>query len=190
MAYLPINRAMSGGITLETWLDQYVPFWPAWIVPYLLAIGWWIAAGLWAAWKMDDRLIEAFIARWLTACGIGFAIFALFPTYMVRPPVAGDSWAARLLEYVYSNDHLYNAFPSMHLWTTTIVTLTFADWKPRWRGVWWGIVAVVVLATVFTHQHWLLDPIGGILLAVISYFLGPALASRLLARRRPSTGME
>jgi hypothetical protein len=191
MAYLPINRWMTGGITMETWLDRYIPFWPIWIVPYLLAIGWWLVAGLWAAWKMEDRLMEAFIARWLTACGIGFAIFLMFPTYMVRPPVTEDGWAARLIGYVFSNDRLYNAFPSMHLWTTATITLSFGEWKPRWRGMWWGIVGVVVLATVFTHQHWLLDPFGGILLAVISYFLGPALVSRLMAVRHGlSVGMR
>ncbi|MDW8072398.1 MAG: hypothetical protein RMK79_13135 [Anaerolineae bacterium] len=77
LCYLPLNRLMSGGTTVEIWLDRLVPFWPIWIVPYLLAIAWWIVAGVWAFWSMRDALYLAFASSWILAFVIGFFFFIL-----------------------------------------------------------------------------------------------------------------
>ncbi len=76
-----------------------------------------------------------------------------------------------MLRWVYSNDKAYNAFPSGHVYFTTLIALFWARWYPRWRWVWAGSVVVVGLATLFTHQHYLLDPVGGLTLAWIGYRL-------------------
>jgi len=186
LVYLPLNRLMDGGTTVEIALDQYVPLWPVWVVPYVGALAWWLIAGLWAGLRMDIRLLRLFAVRWIIACLVGYSAFVFFPTYMVRPPIEGDDWATRLLAYIYANDHTYNAFPSMHLWVTTTISLTWSEWKPRQRWLWWSIVVVVALSTVFTGQHWILDPIGGVVLALISYFLGSRLLAGLGVGRQPT----
>ena len=187
LIYLPLNRIMDGGGTVEIPLDQDVPLWPVWVVPYLAALAWWVIAGLWAGLNMDIRQLRLFAVRWIIACLIGYAAFVFFPTYMVRPKIEGDDWATRWLAHIYANDRTYNAFPSMHLWLTTTISLNWSEWKPRWRWLWWSIVAVVALSTVFTGQHWILDPIGGILLALASHFVGPRVLARLTSGRAAAT---
>lgn len=189
--YLVINRLMSwlgGGTTVDIWLDHYVPFWPIWVVPYLISILWWGVAILWAYLKMEDSLYVAFITGWISACLFGYAIFIFFPNYMIRPQATGSGWTEWLIRFIYANDRIYNAFPSQHLWDTVIITLIWSRWKPRWRWPLWGFTMIVALSTLFTGQHWILDVIGGTLLAVVGYFIGLAIAARLAPhpQRRPS----
>lgn len=187
LGYLPLNRFMSGGVTVETWLDSYVPLWSIWIVPYLLTLAWWVVAGVWALWTMDDGLYVALVCSWILACLIGFGVFALYPTYMVRPEISGDGWADQVVRYVYNNDHTYNAFPSMHVWATVTIALYWSVWKPKWRG--WLVAATIVVAfsTVFSGQHWIMDVVGGTLLALVCYPLGRRLAVPLLTVLRQAS---
>jgi membrane-associated phospholipid phosphatase len=180
--YLVINRLMSwqgDGTTVEIWLDQYVPFWPIWVVPYVLSILWWGVAVLWAYLKMEDSLYMAFIIGWISACLIGYAMFIFYPNYMIRPQVTGTGWAEWLIRFIYANDRTYNAFPSQHLWDTVIITLIWNRWKPRLRWPLWGLTLIVAMSTLFTGQHWILDVIGGTLLGVVGYFIGLMVAARL-----------
>jgi membrane-associated phospholipid phosphatase len=180
--YLVINRLMNwldNGTTVEIWLDQYVPFWPIWALPYVLSILWWGVAALWAYLKMEDSLYVAFIIGWISACLIGYAIFIFYPNYMIRPQVTGTGWAEWLIRFIYANDRTYNAFPSQHLWDTVIISLIWSRWKPKWRWPLWGFTLIVAMSTLFTGQHWIMDVIGGILLAVVGYFIGLMVAARL-----------
>jgi membrane-associated phospholipid phosphatase len=189
--YLIINRLMDhlgGGTTFDIWLDQYVPFWPVWAVPYVLAIVWWGVAILWAYLKMEDTLYVAFTTGWISACLIGYSFFILYPNYMVRPEVIGDGWAEGFIRFIYSNDRTYNAFPSQHLWDTVIITMFWSRWKPKWRWPLWGFTAIVALSTLFTGQHWIMDVVGGTLLGVMGYFIGMAIAARLKSIPRRCAG--
>jgi membrane-associated phospholipid phosphatase len=188
LCYLPLNQVLSGGTTVEIWLDQYVPFWPVWIVPYLLTIAWWFVAGIWAFWAMEDPLYVVFVTSWVFTCLVGFAFFVFYPTYMVRPDVIGNGWAESIVRHVYANDRTYNAFPSMHLWSTVTVTLYISRWRPKWRALLWAATIVVALSTVFSGQHWIMDVVGGTLLAVVGYYLGPTLAALVFptGQRQPS----
>jgi membrane-associated phospholipid phosphatase len=180
--YLVINRLMNwldNGTTVEIWLDQYVPFWPIWALPYVLSILWWGVAALWAYLKMEDSLYVAFIIGWISACLIGYAIFIFYPNYMIRPQVTGTGWAEWLIRFIYANDRTYNAFPSQHLWDTVIISLIWSRWKPKWRWPLWGFTLIVAMSTLFTGQHWIMDVIGGTLLAVVGYFIGLMVAARL-----------
>jgi membrane-associated phospholipid phosphatase len=186
LGYLPLNRLMTDGVTVEIWLDSYVPLWPIWIVPYLMTLAWWIVAGIWALWSMDDEMYVAFVCSWIVACVIGFSVFILYPTYMVRPELTGDGWAEQVVRYVYNNDRTYNAFPSMHVWATVTISLYWSLWKPKWRG--WLVAAtiVVALSTVLSGQHWIMDVVGGTILAVVCFPLGRRLAAPVLAAMRQS----
>jgi membrane-associated phospholipid phosphatase len=187
LCYLPLNRLMTGGTTVEIWLDRLVPFWPIWIVPYLLAIVWWIVAGVWAFWSMRDTLYLAFASSWVLSCLIGFCIFIFYPTYMIRPSLTGDGWAETIVRWVYEHDRTYNAFPSMHLWITVTITLYWSYWKPRWRIWMWGATIIVALSTVLSGQHWIMDVVGGTFLAIVSYYLGPAVVACVLPGRLRSS---
>mgnify|MGYP000913137403 FL=1 len=65
-----------------------------------------------------------------------------------------------------------------------------ARWYPKTRWVWAGVVAVVVLSTLFTHQHNLPDPLGGAALAWGAYRLGTALFPEQARQTAEVTGLS
>jgi membrane-associated phospholipid phosphatase len=173
LVYFPINRIVSGGVTLRIpALDDLVPIWPVWVVPYLLSLVWWTACYIWAAWKMDGRLYRAFASAVIVTVLASCVVYLVFPTYIVRRPIEGSGWAVDLLRLVYASDRVYNAFPSGHVYNAVLVALFWSRWLPRLRWLWVASAAVIVLATLFTGQHHLVDPFGGVLFAWAGYRFG------------------
>jgi membrane-associated phospholipid phosphatase len=189
--YFPINRLMKGGVAPMTSLDAHIPLWPVWVAPYMLALGWWVLAVTWSIFKMrDDAMFLSFIIAEFSAMAIGVAFFVLFPTYVVRSEVPGQDIFSMWLRQVYQNDQVYNAFPSGHVYITTVITLFFNRWKPNRRWLWNTILGVVMLSTLFTHQHYILDLVGGVLLAYAATSFGQWIGQQAYldyVARRPLT---
>jgi len=172
MLYFPINRTVKGGIILQVPLDAYVPLWPIWAVPYLLSIIWWQISFIWAAWKMQEERFRAFVIGTIAVMLTSYVLYIVYPTYVERPTVEGSGWAATLIRAIYRNDRLNNAFPSGHTYSTMLIVFFWWDWKPRLRWLWAAVGVIVILSTLFTGQHNLPDPVGGILWAWAGYHFG------------------
>jgi membrane-associated phospholipid phosphatase len=170
--YFPINRIITGGVKSITPWDEFIPLWPIWTFPYLLSLLWWGISIIWATLKMDAKLFRAFGVAMIASLLTSYAVFIIFPTYVERPPLESGDWTTRLLALVYNNDQVNNAFPSGHTYTSVIIALFWWRWFHRFGWLWFGMVAVVVLSTLFTKQHYLLDPIGGILWGWFAYRFG------------------
>src|SRR5215217_1607439 len=82
--YFPLNHFLKGGMELKTFLDDYIPLVPIWVVPYGLICVWWVVAYVWAAWAMEEQLYEAFFIASAFVCVSGLTIFAVFPTYTLH----------------------------------------------------------------------------------------------------------
>ncbi len=172
LLYIPINRTVQGGVILSTPWDAFVPFWPIWAVPYLLSLVWWAGCFIWAAWKMEDSSYRAFIAGTVAVMLSSYLVYVFYPTFIERPVVEGNSWPVELVRVIYDNDRLNNAFPSGHTYTTMLIVFFWWNWRPRLRWLWAGIAIIIILSTLFTGQHNLPDPIGGIIWAWGGYCFG------------------
>jgi membrane-associated phospholipid phosphatase len=170
--YFPINRTVVGGVVLITPLDAWVPFWPVWAVPYLLSLLWWAGCSVWAALKMPASLYRAFVVGVLVTLLTSYAFYIIYPTYVERPLVEGAGWQFDLIRAVYANDCLNNAFPSSHTYMTMLMVFFWWNWQPKLRWLWLAIAVIIVLSTLFTGQHNLPDPVGGIVWAWMGYRLG------------------
>ncbi len=170
--YLPLNHGLQEGVILDTRWDRHIPIWPVWIVPYSLATTIWLAGYAWAALRMEEHLYRALIGASVLTTVTAIVTFALYPTYVVRPVLVGDDWATAWLRLVYATDGAFNAFPSGHVYFTTIMTFFWSHWYPRWRWAWVGFCLVVVLSTLFTGRHYIPDVIGGAALAWVSCRVG------------------
>ena len=157
---------------LSTPWDASIPLWPVWAIPYLLALPWWAGSLLWAALKMEDQLYKSFIIAATSIILIGSATYIFYPTFVTRPEVTGQGWASDLVRTIYQNDRTYNAFPSSHTYLTVLISLFWWRWKPRGVVLWILLTVLILLSTLFTGQHTLPDLIGGIILAVLGYFIG------------------
>jgi membrane-associated phospholipid phosphatase len=172
LLYLPLNQSLTRGVNLKTALDAYLPVIPIFAVPYLLFLPFWIAAFLTAAWKMNDRLFRALMIGSLCATSTATLTFFLFPTYTDRPVIEADDWASNLLKLIYSQDKVFNAFPSAHVLFTTLIALFGSTWKPGWNAFFNSSLLLVMLATLLTGQHHLVDLLGGLGLGWGGYRFG------------------
>ena len=94
-------------------------------------------------------------------------IFIAYPTFIYRQPLshAGDDWLRSVL---YSIDSPSNCFPSLHVSLAIITALFVCKHNKQW-----GIVAalwaiLIMISTMTIKQHYFVDVIGGVILAVIS----------------------
>ena len=125
MLYVPTSNWLSGGIEPRLPIDVF-PIWPIWVVPYVLCYAVWFAGILWIIRKMEDRLFKAFIAASLLTFSIGVSTFIFFPTYVRAGTFTGDDIFTALLRFIHENWGRYDAFPSGHVYITTLLTLFYS----------------------------------------------------------------
>ncbi len=111
-------------------------------------------------------------------------IFVFLPTeagFAPRPDLTAGHPG---FELVYLMDEPYNLFPSLHISLSTLVVVAiFPRGGLWWRtalAAWWLLLTASVL---LTHQHHLVDILGGLLLCAISLRLFPLSESERVGRK-------
>ena len=171
LLYVPTSYRIAGGIEPKLPIDIF-PIWPIWVVPYVLCYILWLASFVWITLKMEDRLYQAFIVACALTFSIGMATYIFFPTYVRAAPLEGRDIFTVLLRFFHVDQGRYDAFPSGHIFITTLLALFFSRWYPRSKSIWIVTVIIVAFSTLFTGQHYILDIIGGLVTALAGYHLG------------------
>ena len=180
LLYFPINQNAQGGITTNLPIDTQITLSPIWAIPYLLSILWWIGALVWAAFKMEFMRFVHFSLCLSITILISYAIYILFPTYVNRPKIIGQDFLDQLMMFIYGNDRPYNALPSGHTYTTLIISIFWFYWLPKQRYLWIAIAILVILSTLFTKQHAILDIITASILVFICYRISEYIVKKVL----------
>ncbi len=181
LLYFPINQNVTGGITPDLPIDASIPLWPIWAIPYLLSIPWWIAALAWGALKMDYSRWRHFSLCLGLTIVISYLFFIIYPTYVVRPDITDQDFFSQLVLWIYGSDQAHNALPSGHTYTTLIISIFWSQWLPKLKPFWIGIAVLVLLSTLFTKQHYLLDLLAAAVLVVMTYFLSGYLLRKMIS---------
>jgi len=168
--YFPINQNVTGGITPDLPIDAFIPLWPIWAVPYLLTLPCWIGALVWGALKMDYPRWRRFSLCLGITIVISYTFFIIYPTYVVRPEIMAQDFFSQLVVWIYGGDQVNNALPSGHTYTTLIIAIFWSQWLPKLKPLWIGITVLVLLSTLFTKQHYLLDLLAAAVLVAVTYF--------------------
>ena len=167
--YLYIGHVVQGRLVHvpALALDGALPIVPVWSFVYLSLL---LAAILPVLvvhqHELVGRTINAFLAIWL----FSYAVFLVYPTIASRPDnYPGEGFAAWGLRVVYSIDHRYNCFPSLHVAQCFLAAL--ACYRVH-RGV--GAAALgwaflVGLSTLYTKQHYVLDAVAGAIMGYVAY---------------------
>ena len=153
----------------EIALDRAFPLIPAWAIVYGALYVFLILLPILVVRQEEliRRTVYAYLLIWITAY---LFFFVFYPTAAPRPEkVIGEGFAVWGLSILYSSDPPYNCFPSLHVAHSFVSAL--ASYRVH-RGL--GIVALicatlVALSTLFTKQHYILDVLAGVLLALIAY---------------------
>ena len=171
MIYIPTSNRVAGGIEPKLPIDVF-PVSPIWVLPYVSCYLLWFASAVWILYKVDDRAFRSFIAACMLTFSLGAITFIFFPTYVRAAALEGNDIFTNILRLIHENWGRYAALPSGHVYITALLVLFFSRWYPHYRPVWIVILIVVSLSTLFTAQHYILDVLGGYLVALVGYRFG------------------
>ncbi len=166
--YLFIPELATGPIHVpEIALDRLVPLQPAWAVVYGAVYLFLIILPVLVVRQREHirSTVSAYLTVWLTA----YVCFLVYPTVAPRgEEVHGEGFAVWSLQALYSSDPPYNCFPSIHVAHSFVSAITT---RRVHRGV--GIAAVfcaslVGISTLMTKQHYVVDVIAEIFLALVA----------------------
>ena len=138
------------------------PIVSAFVVPYLSAYALPFLAAFSPLSRSDYRRFAATVAGTIV---VSAAFFLLWPLTIARPDLGFGSFSDHLLAALYALDHPVNLFPSLHVSLSFLCALAVGCAWPRlrtWALAWAALIAV---STLLTRQHYLVDVVGGIVVA-------------------------
>ncbi|MCA1057433.1 phosphatase PAP2 family protein [Rossellomorea aquimaris] len=169
--YTLLNTDAREAVILSTTLDEWIPFVPAFIVPYILWYAF-ILGYLFYFWFKDVHTFLKTLGIIVIGELICFVIYFYFQTTVPRPELAGNGLFVDLVRMIYSHDQPYNAFPSIHVLTTFAIILGNFNIRDKhlFHSVFVPIMgSLIILSTLFVKQHFVLDMVSSIFLTVFIY---------------------
>lgn len=170
--------AVDHGPLLRTRLDEWIPFVPVFVLPYILTWGYGGFIVLYALLSRtyDHRLFRYFYLAFLLMTGVECLLWLAFPAQIsIRAEaaeLARSGLLGELTAYVYQRATPWNVIPSAHIafaWLAWLFSAHFAKTGHRWLFL--ALFSLVVLSVLFIKNHYLADVAGGVLLGQLIYWL-------------------
>lgn len=149
--------------------EQFIPFVPLMIVPYMSIDLFFVGGPFLCQNRGELRVLAQRITFAILVAG---AFFLLIPLRLgvARPPARG--WTGAIFRFLHEFDQPYNLVPSLHITLRTILAALYARHS---RGiirlashVWFSLIG---FSTLLTYQHHFVDVVGGFILATICFYL-------------------
>ena len=166
---------ISTPIVMEGWLDKKIPIISIFTIPYL---SFHVLAMLlvpYLSLRFGGR--KAFLVNGLAIIFGQFILdiaYWLFQTEVPRPNVENKNFFDWVLtNLIYGNDRPLNGFPSNHV-TWSVISI-IALWRirkliPKTSNYLIAWFILIIPATVFLKQHFVVDIYGGVLVAFTTYW--------------------
>ena len=162
-------------------IDNNIKMVKIFIIPYIYSYAFWLFAPIVVSLTSKKNFYNYAIGL-LLAYFVGFLFFTFMPTYINRVDeglydALGNDILSKLIRLIYNSDgkeYGNNLFPSYHCLISTYCYLGIRKQKEISTGfkVYTLIMAILIcMSTVFIKQHYFLDIIGGVLIAIICYIL-------------------
>jgi len=170
--YFPVNRLAHGGVQTLLPIDKLIPLYPPAVIPYLLGDLLIVGFPIWAAIKARPGEFEAYAISVLMVAIISYLVYLIFPTFVARPAISSTDIFSKMLEFIYSSDRAYNTNPSGHTFYAVLSFLYLGRWKPHSRLIGLVVTVLILASTLLTRQHYILDIVCGLALAILAYAVG------------------
>jgi len=173
--YFPINRFVSHGVSLKTFLDESISLIPVFVIPYLIGATLILFMPLFFIYKLSEEDFKKYVLVFLSSTILSYLIYLIFPTYVDRPLIQSQNDIfSKLLTLLYSVDKSYNAAPSGHTFYSIINGVFLLNLSDNNIFKFFVVAGffIIILSTLFTKQHYLLDVISGILFAYLFLLIG------------------
>lgn len=157
------------GYELKTFLDDKIPLIPFFAVFYLLICPLIFLPFIYA-YKNKRLFYHLSLTFFLVATFLNI-FYVLFQTTVPRPDVLPSGLFGRLVAFIYSFDKPLCCFPSGHAAFSLLVNLSFFKIKKKVAYYLIPLTVLIFLSTLFIKQHYVLDIVGGAVVAVLGYYL-------------------
>ena len=162
--------------TLYVRFDDYIPYVPLFVIPYVFWYVYVAAAAVFLFFKSRRAFIKN--AVFLTAgMIIACTIYTIFPNgQSLRPDLSGyDEPLMRLIRFIYTYDSPVNCAPSIHVIHSVAAHAAICRYN-KLRVAWVNrtsfiIAGLCVISTVFIKQHSVIDLLAGLAVSCILYLL-------------------
>ena len=143
----------------------------AFVIPYVSTYAMPFLVLLVTRHRAKERRFAAVVAGTIA---FSAACFVLWPLTIPRPEIGLASVFDRMLAALYAADRPTNLFPSLHVSLSYLFALAVGDARPRLRRWTLAWATLVAASALLTRQHYLVDVIGGIVVAWAAWriFLG------------------
>jgi membrane-associated phospholipid phosphatase len=167
LTYILINKLAPIGHNITLPIDEKLPFLPIFIIPYMV---WYlfIPFSFFILCLKDKKTYFKTMLIYLSGCVVASIIFLTYQTTFPRAPVEGHGILINIIKMIYANDNPVNCLPSLHVFTSYLIIRVIANSKLSSLKVnlTTSIIAtLIILSTLFTKQHAVLDVLSGIILA-------------------------
>lgn len=143
-------------------LDSYIPWLPYSVLIYFSQFAFLLLGVIYAP---NQRTATITYYSYLLAILIAGCVFAVYPTFLTRLTLSEQTQAIQVLyRFLYAIDVPHNCFPSLH---TTLALIAASSLFAR--SLIWQIVAslwsaAIIVSTLTTKQHCILDVVAGMVL--------------------------
>lgn len=168
--YLVIaDRAKAGPVYAPALaLDRLLPLSPVWALVYGALYFFLILLPVFVI--QQEELIRRTVWAYITVWTVSYIGFLLYPTVAPRSEtVVGEGFAVWGLRFLYGADPPYNCFPSIHVAHSFVSALACSRVHRTLGRVALACASLVAISTLLTKQHYVVDLIGGIFLALAAY---------------------
>lgn len=154
-------------------LDNRLPFWPVFIIPYLFAFAQWTVGFIVISRSSKAycyKVISGEIFSKLIVC----IIFVLFPTTVFRNEISGQDLCSQVVAFIYRIDAPTNLFPSIHCLESYICMRTALEMKEVSKKYKTSMIVtglLVFMSTLLVKQHVVLDVLGAVVVAETGRFI-------------------
>jgi membrane-associated phospholipid phosphatase len=173
LSYLLINKFSGSAHDITIHLDSYIPLMKIFVIPYII---WYlfVPVSFLLLCLKDKRVYYKSILVYSLGCIIASIIFILYQTTVPRTQIYGNDVLTKIMLLIYANDKPVNCLPSIHVFTCYLImrAVPVSKLKGFRNNLITAFFSItIILSTLFTKQHALLDVLSGILLAETLIFL-------------------
>jgi hypothetical protein len=173
LTYILINKLSPVGYNITLPIDTKLPFLPIFIIPYII---WYlfIPLSFFILCIKDKKTYFKTMLIYIIGCIIASIVFLTYQTTFPRIQVEGNGVLVNVIRMIYANDNPVNCLPSLHVFTSYLVIRVVAKSKLsslKVNTTTFIISSLIILSTLFTKQHAVLDVLSGMLLAEILIFV-------------------
>jgi hypothetical protein len=164
--YIIINKFSSSGHDVTIALDNSIPYIKIFIIPYIL---WYLFIPIVfiILYTYDKKVYYKTMLVYIIGYIISCSIFILYQTTVPRTILTGSDIFTEIISLIRFNDKPLNCLPSLHVFTCYIMIKAIG--KSNLGSIKNKIIIsiisyTIILSTLFTKQHAILDVLAGIVL--------------------------